>query len=226
MIFRSVLVILATCLALGCSESEKAKDPGAQPPPQTPDEKAKRLKEMPLEQALKTKYSRLQFVCDYGLTVTRPSGDGGSGSYSSSEQLLIWDLLEDYTKVRWFDFDYDFENVETNFQFKMTLSLEDLTSIKRDKDGREVAVKLVNAITASGEVQMRIVEKSLDGKTTELVIGRGPEGKVFNDRLPKDLIVTSFGPKNDPRRHTSIDVECSLDADVYPGYEGDYQEIN
>lgn len=224
--FRGVLVVLALVFALGCGDNKKTPEQEPQTPPETPEEKARKLKELPLDQALQTKYSRIQFICDYKYSVTRPSGEKGSTTYSTSERLLIWDVLNDYTQERWFDFDYDFENVETNFQFKMTLSLEDRTSIKRTPEGQEVAVRLTNAVTASGEVQMRILERSLDGKSTELVIGRGPESKSFSDRMPKDLIVTSFGPKNDPRRSTQIKVSCELDADTYPGYESDYQEVN
>lgn len=178
---------------------------------------------LPLEKAVRTKYTRLQLVCSENVTLTTLQDNGYDGEVISrtNPRSLKWDLLREYRERN----AVSFESHASSYDFKLDLdlSLEMITVLSSSTP--EAIYKMRNAASLKGASKDSLV---IHGPQATSFIAGGQSAQVFHDRVPSLVYKVSNGPfvsEDGTKKKLSIEISCTLEAQVNRGFEGDWQEI-
>ncbi|MCB9025238.1 MAG: hypothetical protein H6625_02900 [Bdellovibrionaceae bacterium] len=186
-------------------------------------EKVKDISNLPLEQALKIKYDRILFKCDYKLSLLRPDVLGGVSRTQVEKQFFVWDLLENFNKRTELDIEYKFENVLTRIQWKVEPGLikEAAIAIENSKNS---FYQLTDAVILKGSSLTELIEYNNKGGemgTSEIVVNE----KIYFDRVSEQVTASEFNFSEQDNNSTKFSLNCVLDAKVKPGYEPDFKLV-
>ncbi len=212
---------LSLALLSACNKADRPQATGGIEPPTEkgqPDP-TQDISTMPLEQGLKTKYQRLDYLCDTKLTLTRPleSSKEGSVTQVKSARILVWDLLEDFSESKLIELDLDFENVQTSLELRLQVKLLNEVIVADKENGLSYVLRNSPSLQAKSNysgIEFR------DGKSSSF---QKESSYVAYERFPQTLENFSFGPKDNPNWKTTVHIDCTLDSVLHSGYEGEFQ---
>jgi hypothetical protein len=174
------------------------------------------LAKLPLKEALKTKYSRLQLVCDYEFKYKIQISANESIGGQSQDRVMIWDILQDFQESKLIRFSKESEYMSMTLaaDLQVNLNLGNLTS-KSVEGERHIRFSLRDWAELKGPVNFSVIYKTPSGN-----VGSGIEDNIhFPDRLTRSIYNgTTTSPVSDAWRF-----DCTLEAEVNSGFDSDFK---
>lgn len=204
----------------GCSRdqgADLARDKGG-----AISEKPGDISKMPLEQALRTKYSQILFFCDYKMIFFRPDPIGGVAKTMIEKQFFVWDILSNFSKNSRLNLDYKFENVETRIAWDLEVGLLEQGRVESDAKSRSQVYDLQDAVFLKGTSVTELIEyddRGMKVGSSEIYLN----DRFYYDRVPSEVSNSEHKFTDESRNVTGFYMTCKIDAQVNPGFEGDFQ---
>lgn len=193
-------LLLMALVACSSKSSDSNGTPGV-----TADGANVDLSALPLEQALKTKYSSLILTCVEAVSVKSVTGEEFT---STSAPEFIWDMLENFKPHKTVVMDRKVKDLQ--YQIVMELEPELYTgTVTFDNSG--VTYTLHQAAAINGAVHSMV-------KLNQTVLQHGAESPgmtKFYEGLETDVINTA---NSGPHESYSVRVVCKIEADLQPEY--------
>ena len=190
----------------GCSSNKSSSSSGEQV---TTDGKTVDLSTLPLDQALKTKYSSLILSCVDTAAVKYADGQTFS---STSAPEFIWDVLENFKTHKTVVLDRKFENLR--YQIVMDLEPQLYTGGVSFNNGTSYEFRqhaVLNGTVTS------VTKFDVNG---HWVMGREmetPGNTKFYEGL-ETVIMDVSDSYSDAKQSYQLHVACKLEGDLQPGY--------
>ncbi|MCB0391992.1 MAG: hypothetical protein KDD58_11920 [Bdellovibrionales bacterium] len=219
-VIRLLLVSLMILTMSGCGKDKSNEDSrgGSPAVPQKPTD----LSKLPIDQAIKVKYSKLNFKCDYKLVLLRPDKVGGVAKTVLEKQFYLWDLVNDFNKNAELELKYEFENVYSRVVWNVEVGMVAKATPGQDGQQYSSAYELTDAIVLKGTSLSSIKEFAESG--TELGSSETQlNDQIYYDRIPMEVTNTIYEFADLEANSTQFYVNCMLDAEVKPGFESDYK---
>ncbi len=222
---KSVFVISALFISLfilGCGGDEGAsvgrKKVGSLP------SKPQDISKLPLDEAIKVKYEKLNFKCDYKLVLLRPDSIGGIAKTVVEKQFYVWDIRNDFNKNAQLELDYKFETVHTKILWDVEVDLVKSATPGKDKNKHKPLYKLEDAVVLKGASIAQLVEYDSNGVelgSSEIHLN----DRVYFDRVPLEVSNSEHKFSKDAKNSTHFNLNCILDAKVKAGFESDFKVV-
>lgn len=133
---------------------------------------------------------------------------------------MLWDISQDFENLKSVGMNVDVVEFKMDLQMDLKLSMID-NLVYRGVEVTNV-FQLTNAAELSGPVKFSVIEKDEQGKTAAVISHSVTVS--FHDRIPTSIFKASSGPA-DKHFTTTYDVNCTLEADVQPGFEADFRNL-
>lgn len=202
-ITQLAIAILIITFGFGCKNSNDNKNGNSTSQIVSQKEDIKTGKDLSLmsaEDAIKTKFSKLQLSCKYEITSVVDGAQGEVLSYSKNEEH-VWNILTETVLTKKLNIKDNFHGVTLNFISNLSLSLDSAFNV---------------SITGTPGIANTTTFNS-DNTTT---ITSGGNGNLFiiNENEGENILEASFGPSS-REEQSKIKIDCLLTSEINPEYK-------